>query len=45
MARPYAAFTGSGGRPTDWDVDSDMYNVFHQITKQGMCGKWCVGTK
>ncbi|AES99846.2 ankyrin repeat protein [Medicago truncatula] len=30
MKRPYAAFTGSGGRPSDREIDSDMYNVFPQ---------------
>lgn len=35
MKRPYAAFTGSGGRPTDREIDSDMYNVFPQW-KQGI---------
>ncbi|CAK8543915.1 unnamed protein product [Lathyrus sativus] len=27
MKRPYAAFTGCGGRPTDIELDPDMYNV------------------
>lgn len=35
MKRPYAAFTGSGGRPTDIVVDPNMYNVF-TLTQQGI---------
>ncbi|CAJ2653628.1 unnamed protein product [Trifolium pratense] len=34
MKRPYAAFTGSGGRPTDREIDPDMFNVF-PLWKQG----------
>jgi len=36
LKRPYAAFTGSGGVPTDMHVEADMYNVYNQY-KQGMC--------
>ncbi|CAI8586529.1 unnamed protein product [Vicia faba] len=39
MKRPYAAFTGSGGRPTDVVVDPDMYNVF-TLTEQGGAGRF-----
>ena len=35
LTRPYAAFTGSGGKPTDMEVEADMYNVYSQY-KQGM---------
>ncbi|KAG5109605.1 hypothetical protein AAZX31_14G047400 [Glycine max] len=34
LKRPYAAFTGSGGKPTDMEVEADMYNVYSQY-KQG----------
>ncbi|KAL9316155.1 hypothetical protein ACSQ67_017156 [Phaseolus vulgaris] len=34
LKRPYAAFTGSGGVPTDIQVEADMYNVYNQY-KQG----------
>ena len=35
MKRPYAAFTGTGGQPTDMDIDPDIYNVFDLLFKQG----------
>ncbi|KAK7300415.1 hypothetical protein RJT34_11259 [Clitoria ternatea] len=34
LKRPYAAYTGGGGVPTDMEVESDMYNVYSQW-KQG----------
>ncbi|TKY56978.1 Ankyrin repeat-containing protein [Spatholobus suberectus] len=34
MKMPYAAFTGSGGVPTDIEVEAAMYNVYSQY-KQG----------
>ncbi|XP_027368533.1 uncharacterized protein LOC113874510 [Abrus precatorius] len=34
MKRPYAAYTGGGGVPTDIKVEADMYNVYSQY-KQG----------
>ena len=36
MKDPYEAVTGSGGLPTDWHVELDMYNVIRQ-SNQGMC--------
>ncbi|QCE01445.1 ankyrin [Vigna unguiculata] len=30
LERPYAAFTGSGGVPTDMKVETDMYNVYNE---------------
>ncbi|CAJ1971120.1 unnamed protein product [Sphenostylis stenocarpa] len=30
LEKPYAAFTGSGGVPTDMKVEADMYKVFSQ---------------
>jgi len=35
MKRPYAAYTGGGGAPTDKEVEQDMYDVYSQW-KQGM---------
>jgi len=35
LERPYAAFTGSGGVPTDMKVETDMYNVYNEY-KQGI---------
>ncbi|KAL2317023.1 hypothetical protein Fmac_030899 [Flemingia macrophylla] len=34
MKRPYAAFTGSGGVPTDMEIEEDMYKVYNPW-KQG----------
>ncbi|KAK7372595.1 hypothetical protein VNO80_05980 [Phaseolus coccineus] len=34
LERPYASFTGSGGVPTDMEVETDMYHVYSQY-KQG----------
>ncbi|XP_027941866.1 uncharacterized protein LOC114195557 [Vigna unguiculata] len=30
LERPYAAFTGSGGVPTDMKAETDMYNVYSE---------------
>ncbi|XP_061373626.1 uncharacterized protein LOC133315954 [Gastrolobium bilobum] len=36
MRRPYAAFTGSGGQPTNWEVETDMFSVYqYHRWKQG----------
>ncbi|XP_027187495.1 uncharacterized protein [Cicer arietinum] len=35
MKRPYEAFTGSGGRPTDIEIDPEMYNIFPQWKRDG----------
>ncbi|MCH81897.1 nuclear factor NF-kappa-B p105 subunit, partial [Trifolium medium] len=39
MKRPYAAFNGSGGQPTDMEIDPDIYNVF-PLRKQGGTGRF-----
>lgn len=35
MERPYAAFTGSGGRPPGAEIDLDMFNALPRM-KQGI---------
>ncbi|XP_058745160.1 uncharacterized protein LOC131617910 [Vicia villosa] len=37
MERPYAAFTGSGGRPPDAEIDLDVFNALPRM-KQGGAG-------
>jgi len=36
MKRPYEAFMGRGGQPTDTDIDPDIIEFFYPLFKQGI---------